>query len=463
MTRLPQTLSFRLTLWYATAFVLFLAAAFTVLFVSVNTIFDKRFNTDLVEDIVDFGQLYAESGLKGVQQEMAREVVGEADRVFLRLLDSQGKQTFSTDLSAWEGLQTDMDVITLLKNNPSPVIQTLEFDSQDYPTKIIYGLIAPDLILHIGETTEEKSEIMDLLFVIFTVMFVVVTPFASYIGWLMARQAARGIEEVSRTAVLIESGHLDKRVSVKARDREIILLTSAFNAMLDRVRDLVTELREMTDNIAHDLRSPLARIRAMAELSLSKDRTIENHQRAASNTIEECDRLLQMINATLDVAEAEAGISDAVSQEINISEITRDACELFEPVAEEKGIELSCVVGSGCQTYGNVQYLQRMLANLIDNALKYTPANGRVNVDLACTPQRIKISVSDTGDGIAPEDQERIFDRFYRCEKSRTQDGCGMGLSFSQAVARAHGGGITVVSRPGAGTAFTISLPIKKG
>ena len=229
--------------------------------------------------------------------------------------------------------------------------------------------------------------------------------------------------------------------------------------MLDRIRDLISDMREMTDNIAHDMRSPLARIRAISEVAVSSTKTSDEHKTAASSTIEECDRLLQMINATLDVAEAEAGSAALDKQTVNISELAKDACELFEPVADEKEIELSCQLDAGCRIHGNVQNLQRMLANLLDNALKYTPPKGRIDINLGCDEQGIKVAVADTGIGIPAPDQARIFERFFRCDQSRSQTGCGMGLSFSQAVARAHGGDISVASEPGNGTTFTITIP----
>ena len=145
-----------------------------------------------------------------------------------------------------------------------------------------------------------------------------------------------------------------------------------------------------------------------------------------------------------------------------MSELVTDACDLFQPVAEEKHIELKCNIGSDCKIQGNIPNLQRMIANLIDNALKYTPENGNVNLDLVCDGKKIKITIADTGMGIPEHDLQRIFERFYRCDQSRSQDGCGMGLSFSRAVARTHGGDITVKSNPGWGTVFTIELGVTR-
>ena len=167
---------------------------------------------------------------------------------------------------------------------------------------------------------------------------------------------------------------------------------------------------------------------------------------------------MQMINATLDLAEVESGSANYVEQEINVSQLAEDACELFQPVADEKNIKLSFKHGANCKIRGNLQSLQRMLANLLDNALKYTPSDGEVCVELHKENNKVTFSVSDTGLGIPEADQPKIFDRFFRYDQSRSQDGCGLGLSFARAVARAHGGDISLISKPGQGSTFKITL-----
>lgn len=463
MIKLPRSLSFQLTFWYSSAFVMFQITAFCAAYWLINAVLYHDVDEDLREDIREFKMLYNAGAIHRVQHEIQREMMtDDQSKVFFRLLDSHGNILFNSDLSHWPGLVTDSKVIQQLISVADSVTQSIEISGHEYATRVIYGVIAPGTILHIGESLEEQVEVMEVLLVVFSVMFVLVVPLASFVGWLMARQAVQGIEEVSQTAANIESGQLDQRVSVKARGEEVQKLANTFNAMLDRIRDLMLEMREMTDNIAHDLRSPLARIRAISEGALSSHMSITEHQVAASDTIEECDRLLQMINATLDVAEAEAGTASTQNEAINLSKLVNDACELFEPVAEQKEITLLCRVTADCRIDGNIQYLQRMLANLLDNALKYNASGGQVRVELVCTEKNITMTVSDTGIGIPQSDQIRIFERFFRCDQSRSQHGCGMGLSFARAVARSHGGEISVTSQPGVGSTFTVMLPFVK-
>ena len=460
MIRLPNTLAFRLTLRYALAFVTFISAGFLVLYFSLNSILNDRIDEDLEEDVEEFRILLETEGIDKVKNEIKREVkTSDKADVFIRLLNKDGKQLFASDQTHWQGLQLNDEALHNVVAGDGPALVTEKLPQQKYATRIIYGLLESDVVYHAGETVEQKAELMEVLLHVFVVMFVAVIPLASVISWIMANKAVQGIEEVSRTAADIQSGQLDKRVTVQAQGDEIKKLADTFNAMLDRIHVLISEMREMTDNIAHDLRSPLARIRAISEVALSNDRTIEEHKAAAADTIEECDRLLQMINTTLDVAEAEVGIANGTAEKVNVSELVYDACELFEPVAEEKQISLKTDIASSCNIHGKTQNLQRMLANLLDNAVKYTPEKGKINIGLSCNPKGIIIEVKDTGVGIPETDLEKVFERFYRCDQSRSQEGCGLGLSFSRAVARSHGGDITVKSNPGWGSVFTIVLP----
>jgi heavy metal sensor kinase len=276
----------------------------------------------------------------------------------------------------------------------------------------------------------------------------------------MARRAVSGVEAITRTAQSISGGTLEKRVPVKNRGDEIDQLAMTFNQMLDRIQTLVTEIREMSDNIAHDLKSPITRIRGSAEVTLTNEKSISEYESMAASTIEECDRLLDMINTMLMISKTESGVDKLSREEIDLAGLVREACELFEPAAEDKGVTLNYDVPNKSLLVGDNRMIQRMLSNLLDNAIKYTPSGGMVSVSLSENDARdVVVTIKDTGMGISPSDLPRIFERFYRCDQSRSQPGIGLGLSLARAIARAHGGEIIATSTLNQGSTFTAKLP----
>jgi heavy metal sensor kinase len=274
----------------------------------------------------------------------------------------------------------------------------------------------------------------------------------------MARQAVSDVEAVTRTAQKISGGTLEERVPVKARGDEIDQLAITFNQMLDRIQALLTEIKEMGDNMAHDLRSPITRIRGIAEVTLSTGKSLGEFEAMAANTIEECDRLLDLINTMLMISKAEAGVDHLTREEIDLAGVVQEACRLFEPTAEDKGITLSCDVTEGGHFVGDSRMIQRMISNLLDNAIKYTRSGGSAIISIAESDAQVAVSIKDTGIGISPKDLPHIFERFYRCDQSRSETGIGLGLSLARAIARAHGGDITATSTPNQGSTFAVTL-----
>jgi signal transduction histidine kinase len=276
----------------------------------------------------------------------------------------------------------------------------------------------------------------------------------------MARRAVSGIEAVTQTAQKISGGSLEERVPVKPRGDEIDQLATTFNRMVDRMQTLLTEIKEMSDNIAHDLKSPVTRIRGTAEVTLTTGTSVEDYENMAASTIEDCDRLLDMINTMLLISRTEAGVEKPANEKVEVSTLIRQACELFSPIAEDKNVSLNYRAAEQTPVSGDARLLQRMLSNILDNAVKYTPPGGKVEVSLTgAKNHNVTISVRDTGVGISEADLPRIFERFYRCDQSRSLPGTGLGLSLARAIARAHGGDITVTSAVDQGSNFTISLP----
>jgi signal transduction histidine kinase len=289
----------------------------------------------------------------------------------------------------------------------------------------------------------------------------VVIGLAAAIGWFLARRALSGVGGIAHTARRITRGDLAVRAPVSRRGDEIDQLAGNINHMLDRILDLITGIREMSDNIAHDLKSPITRIRGLAEVTLTTAEQRADYETMAASTIEECDRLLDMINTTLVISRTEAGVQALQWQRIDIAGLVQDAGRLFETSARDKDLHLSVTAGDPCCVInGDARMLQRMVANLLDNAIRYTPQGGQIDITVQPTPGGdVAVIFQDTGIGIRAADLPRIFERFFRCDPSRSASGTGLGLSLAQAVAMAHGGEITVQSEPGQGSTFQVLLP----
>ena len=288
-------------------------------------------------------------------------------------------------------------------------------------------------------------------------LFVIIL--SALVGWFMARRALSGVVQLTRTAKAVADGALKERVPVKGRQDEIDRLAMTFNTMLDRISALIQGMKETNDSIAHDLRSPIARMRGIAEAALTSESSSEAHRVLAGDIIEQCDRLLGMINTVLDISEAEAGVAKLVIEDLNVAEVVRDAVGLFLPMAEDKHITALVQAPSALRCYSDRRKLQRILGNLLDNAIKFTSPGGTITITLNGNAKEVSIWIKDTGVGISNEDTSRIFEKFFRADKSRSEAGSGLGLSLAKAFAYSLGGSITVTSIPAEGSLFEVTLP----
>jgi len=460
MIKIPNSLGFRLTFWYTLLFAIFFSFALIILYLSIEKILDERLDSELEEEVDEFTSLFIESGIQGVENELKQEEkTDDTSAFFIRVLDKKGKQLHTTPLDDWTGVHSiETTLNKVLKNPDSLVLETVHFPSQEHETRIIYGKISSNLIVQIGESTEENNEITELLPMLLGMMFLIALPIASLIGWLMAKKSVAGINEVTQAAMAIKDGNYNHRIAANNQYTELKSLSNVFNDMAGRIEHLMKEMREMIDNIAHDMRSPLTRIKAISETAISNNLVENEYSTYASDTLEECDRLITMINTTLDVAEAESGVNLLTKEDVNLTEIIEEACDIFDALAEEKNVELSFNLIPECKISGNKQSLQRMIANLVDNAIKYTSKNSIVRINLDQDIDKAIINVSDQGQGITKEYQTKIFQRFFRCDESRTNKGNGLGLSYAIAVARLHGGDISIKESSLQGTTFSILL-----
>lgn len=304
--------------------------------------------------------------------------------------------------------------------------------------------------LLVGRDVDERERLNQIIWAAaqWSVAFVIVLGLAG--GFFITRRVLKRVDDMSATAQTIMAGDLSGRLSVAGTGDELDRLAVSFNSMLERIEALMHGLKEVSDNIAHDLKTPLTRLRNRCEAALRSGQSEADHRVALEATIEESDRLIQTFNALLMIARAESGHARDLMGEFDAAEIARDVGELYEPVAEDAGLKLIVETSPTVKIKGSRELVSQAVANLVDNAIKYaappacaphqTPRS--ITVSAAERGDEILLAVADNGPGIPPADRQRAIERFVRLETSRTQPGSGLGLSLASAVAHLHGGAL---------------------
>jgi len=279
-------------------------------------------------------------------------------------------------------------------------------------------------------------------------------------GLFLLRRALRPVDRMIETARVIEETDLTSRIEVTTED-ELGRLGATLNAMLERLQDAFQRQRQFTDDASHELRSPLSVIEAEASLALRRERSAEDYRDALSIVSDEAGKMNKLINQLLTLARGDAGEEAVPFEPLDLAEVARETVGAMAPLAEEKGVHLRFDASESYGLRGSRPDLIRLLTNLIDNAIRHTPADGSVNVSVRRAGESIETIVADTGAGIAAEHLPHVFKRFYRADKARSREsgGSGLGLAICKQIVDAHGGTIEVESVPDEGTRFTVRLP----
>lgn len=463
--KLPNSLAFRLTLWYALIFSLSVLIAFFLFYLLISAVIRQNTDHELMAMTRKYISIQAINGINAARQVALLEAQAAGEKkIFFRFVYQSGLAFSSSNMNYWKNIGINRQAVRQVSDTGKAVFETLSTFDRKEKIRIIYSHMGQGILIQLGQAMENPRALIEIFQKRFLAAMFILAFLSAISGWFMAKRAITGVETISRTARYIAKGHLEQRVPVSKHGDEVDQLAKAFNRMLDTIELLIGSMREMGDNLAHDLKSPVTRIRGLAEITLTSEGSLKAYENMAASTIEECDRLLDMINIMLLIAQTEAGAGQLSLEKIDLVKLIRKACDLFQTTAESRQIKLECNLPTECFIQADTHLIQRMIVNLLDNAFKYTPAKCNITVLLdrskGSLPGAI-IIIRDSGTGIKQDDLPKIFKRFYRVDPSRSRSGFGLGLSLVQAIITAHGGDITVNSRPGHGTEFKVFLPEK--
>ncbi len=465
LDQLRRSVAVRLSLWFTLLFALGFTAIFALLYVLLGRQLEARESEALRLRMQQYADIYEAWGVRGLSERIDED--SEAPHVrslFVRLIAPRGDVVWARVPSDW--IDQDAQRVTVPDGWGGWTVRQMFAvrvpRDQQLDLAVVSALLSDGLLLQVGRSTDNRAALLEPL----RRTFFWVGSAAILVGFgvavVAARRATRPLHQVVETARrIINTGALDARVPMPSRDNDDIAeLVRHFNTVLDKNAALLRSMREALDNVAHDLRTPLTSLRGTAELVLSQSSVDQAARDALADCVERTDEVLRLLRALMEISEAEAGVLRLEKSEGDLGAITRQAVELYTEVAEAKRITLTFEVGLTQPVFVDGVRVRQAVANLIDNAVKYTPEGGTVTARVYLKNGDAVLEVRDTGPGVPEAEQPRIWERLYRGDQSRSQSGLGLGLSLVKAIVEAHGGQVAVANAAGGGAVFEVRLPI---
>lgn len=452
LAQLARTTAIRLALRYALLQVLLLAAALAALLSLANRYVERELEAGLASEAAALAAL--------PQAELARRLDALAGTGGARhhlLLDAAG-QALAGDLAGWPAA---LPVDGRVHRVDARVFEDDEPGKTEALPLLARGVtLAGGARLVVGQEPGAAEDLRDAVFAAAGVVLVLSGLLSLVLGLALGRQWLSRIEAVNRTAGAIAAGDFSQRVAARGRGDEFDLLAGHLNHMLARIEAAVAGMREVSDNVAHDLRKPLARLKTRIEVTLAQQREPGDYRAALAATAEDADELMRSFDALLSIARLDAGGELAAPRVFELSAAARAVAELYADEAADAGRSFDVAIAEGVFVAGEPALIHRALANLLDNAFKYAGPAAAVRVRLGRDGTTARLSVEDAGPGIAASDRARLIERYARGDAARSQPGSGLGLALVRAVARAHGGTLTLADAPGGGLAASLVLPL---
>ena len=453
--RVSQAIGLRLAAWYLGTF---LASTLVIVGLTYGLLaasLETRDHDVIQSTLREYATRYQAGGLAALARAIEIEQrSGQREPLFVRLVGPFQDVLLYSLPETWGAFD-----LSELPGGPNDIWGQVRARDRNAVLEVATMPLGGGTVLQVGKTSETRDQLLSNFRRVLMLGAAAAVAIGIIGGIFLTRSTLKPLRDL-RDAVqrILKTGQTDDRVPVYGTGDAADELSGLFNAMLTRITTLIHGMRNALDHVAHDLRTPMTRLRVTAESALATTDPAR-HRDALSDCLEESDRVLSMLTTLMDISEAETGTMTLSVSPVDLAKLASEVIALYEDTAEDAGVALGASVPDDLVVNADRDRLRQALANLVDNAIKYTPRGGRVEVEARPNSSSMSLSVRDTGAGIPEHEIPRIWDRLYRGDQSRTTRGLGLGLSLVRASVEAQGGSVAVETQPGHGSTFTILLP----
>jgi signal transduction histidine kinase len=452
--RVSQALGLRLAAWYLGTFLASTLVIGGLTYGLLATLLETRDHDVIQSTLREYATRYQAGGLPALARAIEIEQrSGSREPLFVRVIGPFEDVLLYSLPETWGAFD-----LSELAGGPNEIWSQVRARDRNAVLEIATINVGGGF-LQVGKTTEARNQLLSNFRRVLMLGAGAALLIGVVGGLFLTRSTLKPLYDL-RDAVrrILQTGQTDDRVPVYGTEDTVDELSTQFNAMLARITTLIHGMRNALDHVAHDLRTPMTRLRVTAESALATNDPVK-HREALLDCLEESERVLSMLTTLMDISEAETGTMKLNVSQVDLNQLAKEVTDLYEDTAEDAGVTLNATIAPGLTVPADRDRLRQALANLVDNAIKYTPGDGRVDITAALEGREVVIRVADTGPGISEQDLPRIFDRLYRGDHSRATRGLGLGLSLVRAYVEAQGGSVSVNSVPGNGATFTLRLP----
>lgn len=460
LSHLRRTLSVRLVLWYSGLFILSSIVLFVAAVLLVSATFRGYDHQILLARIHEYSQIARSENTAALAARIrSNEETQQDSAIFIRLADPANRSLVTIVPGHWSASEARALESTAAPAGREQWEATVRRERGD-DLVMIGRRLSDGSILQAAKRPEVRGRLLESFPKLFAGILVPVIALGIAGGLFLSVRALRPIRDLIDTVQTVAAGRMDARVPSRQTGDELDELVQLFNGMLSRIECLINGMREALDNVAHDLRTPITRLRNVIETAVQSDAGEEGLREALMDTAEEAERINTALDTLMDISVAERGIMELRWETADLVPVIRQVVDLYQDAAEDKGVAIKAALPDACPIRMDPRRIRQVVANLVDNALKFTPSGGRVDITAVTEGGGARVIVADTGAGITEKDLPRIFERLYRGDQGRSHRVLGLGLSIVQAVVRAHTGSIEVRSAgPGHGAVFEVVLP----